>query len=319
MIVSVSGYNWSGSSAVMDLLKEYEETVVITEPEWYLIDQPDGIRDLEFHTSGIGTYFNGDVAIQRFIKYVTSHEDYQKATRGKFFELSMDYLDKLIQEKWRGCSVYDYYRLSKGKQYLWKLKNYCGVALTKITKKNVKFINRDMYLCIEPDNFYPITRKYISSLIYAAGGKSEKVNVVKQLFPANNPEDSFAFVEEPYVIVVDRDPRDIFVQCAKIGATCFPTKDVRQFVEYYKSWRTRKNKSTSERILWLQFEDLDYRYQETVKKIEDFLKIKNHISPQKYFDPEKSIKTTNIFGNYPEYAKEIEYIEKHLSEYLYNY
>ena len=40
---------------------------------------------------------------------------------------------------------------------------------------------------------------------------------------------------------------------------------------------------------------------------------------KKYFDPEKSIKTTNIFGNYPEYAKEIEYIEKHLSEYLYDY
>ena len=29
MILSISGYNWSGSGAVMDLLNEYEECKVI--------------------------------------------------------------------------------------------------------------------------------------------------------------------------------------------------------------------------------------------------------------------------------------------------
>ncbi|OKZ75501.1 MAG: hypothetical protein BHV87_05980 [Clostridiales bacterium 36_14] len=80
MILSISGYNWSGSGAVMDLLNEYEECKVIRSPEWYLIDQPDGIRDLEIHCCGDGSYFNGDVAIQRFIQFVKKHKDYYKVT-----------------------------------------------------------------------------------------------------------------------------------------------------------------------------------------------------------------------------------------------
>lgn len=318
MILSVSGYNWSGSSAAMDLLKEYEETTVIMHPEWYFIDQPDGIRDLEFHLSGYGTYFGSDVAIQRFIKYCEDHKDYQEATKGIFLDASKRYIDSIIQVKWKGYSVYDRYRLSKSERRIWDLRHYSDILLHKLFHVSRNSNAREMYLSVCPQNFLEKTQDYIEELIYAAGGGREKVNVVKHLFPANNPEPSFKYVKDPYVIIVDRDPRDIFVQCKAESVACFPSQDVEKFVEYYKSWRFMKNENESNRILRIQFEDLVYHYEETVERIEKFVGIEKHIFPKKYFIPEESKKTTRLYCEKNEFQEEIKYIEDTIPEYLYS-
>lgn len=65
MLVSVSGYNYSGSSAVIDLLAEYSETNCVKQ-EIAFAYMPDGLLDLEYNMNHTATYFNGDVAIQRF-------------------------------------------------------------------------------------------------------------------------------------------------------------------------------------------------------------------------------------------------------------
>lgn len=319
MIVSVSGYNWSGASAVLDLLNEYEETKVIYSPEWYIIDQPDGIRDLAFHIMGTGTYMSSDVAVQRFLHFVRAHDDYDKATDNKFVSISENYINELIQFSWDGHSSYDLFRLSPMEKRIWTIRNYIDIAINKFMHKQLNLVDRKMYLCIKPDKFLEKTKEYINELIYAAGGSKDKVNVVKQLFPANNPAPDFQYVDDPYVIVVDRDPRDIYVQCNSEKVTCFPCKDVKQYVEYYKSWRIEKDIFDNPRVLRIQFEDLDYKYDETVKRIEELLKLERHVMPKKYFDPVKSIKTTHIYTNYPKLEKDIKYIEENLSEYLYDW
>ena len=314
MILSISGYNWSGSGAVMDLLNEYEECKVIRSPEWYLIDQPDGIRDLEIHCCGDGSYFNGDVAIQRFIQFVKKHKDYYKVTNGKFEQLSKEYIDSLIDAEWIGNSVFDVYRLSGVESMLWNVKRYIDIAIYKLTKKKLDLCDRKMYLAVNPRDFIDKTMNYIDALVNAAGGEKQKINVVKHLVTANDPLSCLRYIKNGKVIIVDRDPRDLYISAVEEYAKCFPTKNIEDFVKYYSAWRI-KDKVLDDRILRIQYEDLDYDYDETIKKIEKFLNIKNHLNKYMYFNPNKSINNTQLF----KYANEVEYIEKNLKEYLYDF
>lgn len=315
MIVSVCGYMYSGSSAVMDLLKEYEETHVISDPEWYLIDQPDGLRDLGQHIMGTGTYLNTDVAIGRFIDFVESHDDYERSCNGQFKKLSYEFIDNFITTTWEGRSSLDYYRLDHFKKCIFKFNNYFMIFLKKVFNVFFPTNLRTMYLHKDSPEFYSIAQKYIEELIYSTGGSPQKVNVAKHIFATNNPEADFPFVKDPWAIVVDRDPRDIFIEGNRDYEMFFPTQDVEKFVLYYKFWR-RNPRSNSDRILWMNFEDLVYNYDFQVGKIEQFLNISKHFDGNKYFDPNKSKNNTRLYVDNKQYRKEINYIEKELKEYL---
>ena len=60
-------------------------------------------------------------------------------------------------------------------------------------------------------------------------------------------------------------------------------------------------------------------YEKTVKTIEEFLNIKNHVDMKKYFNPEISIRNTQMWKRFPEEKNNIEYIEEHLKEYLFTF
>ena len=71
----------------------------------------------------------------------------------------------------------------------------------------------------------------------------------------------------------------------------------------------------------VQFEDLIYKYNETTERIINFVGIdsKMHTMPLTRFNPAISVKDTNLKNKYPQYVKEIEYIESYLREYLYDF
>ena len=62
-----------------------------------------------------------------------------------------------------------------------------------------------------------------------------------------------------------------------------------------------------------------YRYDESVKKIEEFLDLHGHVRKKEIFDPARSINNTQLIRLHPEDAKNIDYIEKELPEYLYHF
>ena len=65
------------------------------------------------------------------------------------------------------------------------------------------------------------------------------------------------------------------------------------------------------------FEDLIYCYEDSIKKIEEFLNLGEHIREKQIFDPEKSINNTQLIRLHPEDKNEINKIEKELKEFLY--
>ena len=77
----------------------------------------------------------------------------------------------------------------------------------------------------------------------------------------------------------------------------------------------------SEKVLRIHFEDLVYKYDETVRSIFKFLNIEEyqHSMKKTKFIPQKSMKNTQLFNRKSEYKIEGQYIEEHLSEYLYEF
>ena len=85
--------------------------------------------------------------------------------------------------------------------------------------------------------------------------------------------------------------------------------------------RNAEKKSEDSRILRLHFEDMIYRYEDTLTRIYDFLDVdkEDHIHFKEKLKPDVSINNTQVYLNNISYVKEIEIIENQLSEYLYTF
>ena len=69
----------------------------------------------------------------------------------------------------------------------------------------------------------------------------------------------------------------------------------------------------------VEFEDLVYHYDSATKKLRDFLNLGENPNPKSIFDPSMSMANTQIWKRYPEFQKDIEYIERELKEYLFDF
>lgn len=330
MIVGVCGYGATGSGAVVALLKEYDELQVFDKAEFQYAFQVDGLQDLEYHlVKQQARHMSGDIAIHRFLNVISwAKTPIVKKTipKEQFIKITNEYVDSLVQESWIGIDNFDY----EGKSILLNMivlgfKKIVFPYFEKITGKSWNiWPARRIYLSFNPNNFYEKTKNYTSKLLKAIGADFTKPVVLDQVFEGNAPENSFPFFENPKAIVVDRDPRDLwlvgkYAAAAKGEARFMPRDDVKTYVEYYRRLRKSQKKINTETILFLKFEDLIYEYDSTVKEIEKFLGISNHLNLKKYFNPDISINNTQLMYRYPECMEEIEYIERELGEYLFDF
>ena len=89
------------------------------------------------------------------------------------------------------------------------------------------------------------------------------------------------FLVNPKAIVVDRDPRDLWLVAkyadrASGEARFMPRQDVKIYVEYYRRLRMKQKKEDTKDVLFVQFEDAIYNYDITVERIEKFLGCHKH-------------------------------------------
>ena len=122
-------------------------------------------------------------------------------------------------------------------------------------------------------------------------------------------------------IILNKDKNIInkYIWSSKKIAVPFPT-DAEKFCEVYKNMREMEKPYHSEKVLRIHFEDLIYKYDDTVKKIEKFIGFKpeDHINKKTRFIPEMSIKNTQTYSS-EVYKDEIKIIENKLKSYLYKF
>lgn len=99
-----------------------------------------------------------------------------------------------------------------------------------------------------------------------------------------------------------------------------PSENVEEFVQYYKLMRDgQPYQQKNDKILNIHFEALVYDYENATKKIRDFCKLPENPRPKSVFDPSLSVNNTQLILRFPQYQKDVEYIERELPEYLFDF
>lgn len=320
--VCVLGYGWSGSSAVVDLLKEFEENWD-PEVEFRILKDPHGMMDLEHSLVERWDALNVDIAIRDFLEFAefldtndskfTRGLCYSKSFNGKFMSNTLDFVERVTEFNYKGY----WWIFNFRSQYInWLAKK----ILNKFVKQNYE---KKMYFSgISKDNFYEEVKKYINSLIEAVSMKREYKNIIlDQAVPVQHPLKAFDYLDNSKVIIVDRDPRDIYCDLVEleklIGKDIAQSHDAMKYVKWHKKYRENSH-IQNENILRIQFEDLILKYDETIEQILNFLEIdeKSHSQKMTFFNPEVSKKNVGKYKDFP-YQDEIRILEKELESYLY--
>jgi hypothetical protein len=170
------------------------------------------------------------------------------------------------------------------------------------------------------EEFTEKTSKYFDDYFKTLGLSDEKPIVLEQLFSFSSPQEGMEYFNSAKCILVTRDPRDVFAASKykntdKSASRFMPINgDVKTFVKYYQC--LYENISESENVIIVSFEDLIYKYDETKKKIAEFLNISDVSSFGSKFHPEISVKNTAFYKKVENIDDEIKYITDNLSQYL---
>jgi len=308
--VGVSGYGWSGSGAVVDLLKEVDGFCVPSF-EFRLIKDPYGIIDLETFLVQNWEVIRHDTAIHDFLWYC--HVLNRKVS--KFSGYGLDLGEKLNVDFIAETQTYisnltklNYY--GKTMVYDYKL-SLSAFLINKIMRKlGLRKNNKKMYLSRPGQTEFLIeTRRYLFNLFknYARDNKLRFI-VLDQAIPTINIDKAMRYFDEIKLIIVDRDPRDIFVdlvnQKTLIGPELLNEDAAEKYILWHKTLRVNSeylnNNVKSKNVLRLQFENLVLDYDQCIKEIISFLGTEmNHIDKQLFFKPEESRKNIGLWKNYP--------------------
>lgn len=325
MVIGTAGFSWSGSSAVSDFLKEFNENQVYSDIEFVLAYTPDGLEDLDYHLNkSCSKFLSSTVAIPRFRK--TANFILGVVTKGKIKKLTEKYIDSITQVTWIGNG--------QGQDALhnsWIYKNL-GIRVNgrlqahlpvKLCKMLRLYPMTKMEFSIMPDEFYKKTIDYTNGIFELLGLDINRNIVLDQAFAGTDPAKSLPYFQDAKAVLVDRDPRDLYVLAKKYFSKLsypIPYEKVEDFVCYYKNMhKSLKKNCINPDVLYIRFEDFVYQYEETAKKIKIFLNLQKHDNPRKYFIPEMSMVNTQLYKKFPELQEDIEYIQNELVEYLFNF
>ena len=329
MIIGTCGFGATGSSVITDYLKEFDDVIVKDDLEFTYVSGLDGLLYLE---RAVMHPYNRTIdsiyAIKRFGEYV-ERKKYSYQIHGlspEVFEASAKRLiDTITMTKW-------YFQDIRKGSFHYRSRYFFHTYMLKkiISKREQKTGHRaecwpltEVKLSVKPDNFYDAARQHVDELMSAMGLDQNKIIALDQPFPGNNPQACFPFYKDPYAVVVDRDPRDLYVfgKTKLMGKMrFFPIETVEDFIIYYRCLRQdQPYLEPNPRILRLRFEDMVYEYDKTTAKLRDFLHLPMNPHPKSVFDPDLSIANTQVFKRYTQFADDVKKIEEALPEYLFDF
>lgn len=341
-IITCAGFGDTGSSAATNFFEEFSNVLSVGSAgfECTFLHEADGIIDL-YKSLMEGNRLKTDLAIKRFMKLVYNLNfcnplgpSYKDFFNGHFLDYTREYLQDLGVIKWDGnwhridelnsCDFNE--RVVKSNLFTKKLKKYEYKLYEPNSWRPSYSHNSEMYYCgLEKEKIVSITKKYLTKLLDECD-KDNKYEYLlfDQLVPANCNEDYTQFFDDISVIVVDRDPRDLYFANKVFLNDCFiPSCNIETFIPWYSN--TRKFLSLADNVLRINFEDFIYNYDKTSKKLIEFTGINEdeRINKGKFLIPEKSEKNTRLWCKYQVADKsiyqDIEKIEDALKKYCFKY
>ena len=324
-VITCISFHGTGSGAVDDFFKEFDNCPSApSDVECRFIQDPDGICDLEYNLIDNPHRLNTGYALKRYIGYAKERSHtYRKIFGKKWIEYSKEYVDSLTTEKYKGYWLGDLILLPAPVKAFYYFRRLVNKALPKSIRKPGYynyFPNKDyLHSFVTRDYFLNETRKYIDRLCRLLNPNDCEFVLLDQLVATSNIMRYIPYVNNLKVIMVDRDPRDLYIQQCLVGDHVLP-KDPDVFARVYRDQRQMiGNIPEDAPVLRIQFEDLIFHYEETTRKIIEFTgeHESNHIHKREKFNPDVSKKNTQMWLSHPEYKDSAEVILKALPEYVY--
>ncbi len=331
-VIAVSGYGGTGSSAITDLLAEFSNGKSMGGDEFWFLQDWGGISELHFNLIEGNHRSKVSHALKTYLRYCKKNRKfYEKHFGRNFIKITECYIDSLIDARFKKA-------ISENEFESWFLR----ILLLKIFPKISSilaiisgryhsewcggFVNIEKFYTI-PDElrFFRETKKYMYKLISEIDGISEsKFVAFDQIVPSIGATRYLNYIEGLKIIIVDRDPRDLYIlnKTHWRGAPYIcNTDDVGVYINWYKTMRMHKKfENPSQKIMYINFENLVLNYDDALDEIYNFLSIDPifHTKKRSIFNPDISIKNVGLWKKNNEYANDIKIIEKNLSEFLYH-
>jgi hypothetical protein len=321
--VIVLGLKNSGSGCIYDYLSSRSDFLSpFGSSEFKLCSDPMGIHNIYINSYKNFSFFNPSNSMYDFIKYVEKYQNYivyptwgngKKLFKNPFLEISKKYIDRITKVLYFGNPEFSNFKINK---------------LTNIYLKFKKTKSRfyPIRIPVSEKIFLKESKLFIKQIILRNLGK-KKVNnkqniVLNQASNLFDPIYSSQYFENSKIIIVTRDPRDIFSSMKMRESKGSPSYDVNLFCNWFLNCfnnlnfkKTIKNK----KVLIVKFEDFVNDFNNQNKKICNFLNIKKNYKLRKnseiLFNLEESKK--NLYKS-KKFLKNYEYklIEKKLKKYL---
>lgn len=324
--ITCVGYHYTGSGVIDDLLRECDNVCQGSyEAELKILFEPDGIADLEYHLVDNPTRLGSGLAIKRFMAFAKRNaRQFRHVVGDDWDDLATHYAESLALIKYHGYRNSDaaFFTTSQKLTLLyWRVANKLFPKFMR-RPKDSNFIPSAItyYSRLDEDTFLSKTMAFVEELCCRTNVSNKEFVVLDQFVEGSNPAKYLRYVSDMKVIVIDRDPRDLYISRIPKNDRNLP-KDPHDFCLYYRSIRQRQGEADPATCLYLNFEDMIYHYEENVAKVLDFVGIskEHHVAPRQHFNPSVSIKNTQLWKNSDKYTEAISIIEKELPEYLYKY
>ena len=293
----IEGLGYSGSGAVLDLLREVDDLFVMP-TEFRLINDPDGLLSLESALVDNWTIFQSDFALRRFRRMCHALArrfrspyaplDHERVFRGRFMLAVDRYLEDLTGLKYRGI----WYGIDSVAR---RLLNRFDLL------KRAPFLTEEMHIgrLLSREDFLSRTRAFVAELEELADPDAG-VFVFDGDYSAMNPARVLDYVPDGRMLVVIRDPRDVMAQVRQ-GTFLFAPEGFDAGLEWQRLIWTRAAEAMrdlpTERLQVLRFEDLVLRYDEVLPRVFDFLglDLSRHARPKTLLDPARSSRNVGIW------------------------
>lgn len=324
--IDVTGYSFSGKSAVSDFLREFDALFSFDkEFEFELFRAPGGLDSLYHWLIDDWSLISSNAAIKDF--------------RNTIYVLSGD--QKFVSRLFSSGFSYDYYFpgfKNSSHKYInsingfhyhsyWPFSLFRQSRLSRFFKKYTTKIhfssNTSLVEISKPskDEFIFATNLYLNSLFSSVLNNKQSTMVFNNAFGIGRDKFAFKCFPNARQVIVDRDPRDIYYSAKFSGVVgnvdvgrAVIGDSVEDFVRRFKFVRDVEIDTNTSLLVY--FEDLVCDYEKTTDSIMSFLSLSalDHSYKFSFFDPRKSVRGVKVGSNLEAY--EFDYISTHLSKYL---
>lgn len=328
-LLTCASYYGTGSSAVTNLIDECDNVHDMGDYEFRFVQDPDGICDLEYNLVLNNHRHNSGYAIKRYeknVKFLAGGKFVKKYNRffgNKWKDLSKEYVDRLVAIRYKGIWHQELRDKGKFAYFIERTINKIAHALFCInTERGISLYKNNInYATFPGDKFYEITRDYIDALFSCANKDCKEFVMADQLVPPSNTSHYLRFFNDLKVVCVDRDPRDLFLLEKEVWHGTVIPKNVDEFCVWFRTTREHRKYENDDpsRIMRISFEDMIFKYDEMIEKILRFAGIDkaHHTKEKTFFNPDVSIKNTQLYKKMTKHAQDIVIIEEQLRDFLY--